>query len=161
YVTHTREFLLENFPTIYQAPLGWKAFPTATTQTALLAKALCPVRAAQVHQQWFRIVWSALRSHWLVICARTIATIQQQGDQMTMALSNRVINAKQRAHDAPPAGHDARLAKQRIFVAHTASLWHAERTTLLNPEQILATTPPIRRLRRRLPRKPPDPPLIG
>ncbi|KAH9104199.1 hypothetical protein AeMF1_019624 [Aphanomyces euteiches] len=57
YVTQTREFLYANFPTIYQAPLGWKAFPTATTQTALWAKALCPMRPAQFHQQWFRIIW--------------------------------------------------------------------------------------------------------
>ncbi|CAK5202332.1 unnamed protein product [Aphanomyces euteiches] len=40
YATSTRDFLRENFPTIYNAPLGRQTFPTATLQTALWAKAL-------------------------------------------------------------------------------------------------------------------------
>ncbi|KAH9107661.1 hypothetical protein LEN26_013517 [Aphanomyces euteiches] len=157
YAKQTRDFLLEQFPTIYNAPLGWKTFPTATVQTALWARAICPKRPAQSHQQWFHLIWSTLRSHWRASCERTIAAIKQQGDAMAMSSANRAIRAKRRAHDALPVGHDTRLAKRRTFVAHTARLWLTQRTLLLHPEQPSAHTPPIRRLRRRPPRKPPDP----
>ncbi|KAH9197596.1 hypothetical protein AeNC1_000468 [Aphanomyces euteiches] len=156
YAIRTREFLQEQFPTIYNAPQGWQTFPTATLQTALWSKALSPMRPAQFHRQWFQTTWSTLRTHWLTTCARTISTIEHQGDQAAMLLANRTIRAKREAHDELPVGHEARLAKRKTTVTRTANLWHNHRSMMLNTEPLQANQWHARRNRRRPPRKPPD-----
>ncbi|CAK4806579.1 unnamed protein product [Aphanomyces euteiches] len=93
YATRTRELLRDNFPTIYNAPLGWQTFPTATLQTALWAKALSPMH---FQRQWFRTTWSTLRAHCLTTCARTISEIQQHGEQAALHTANRMIREKRK-----------------------------------------------------------------
>ncbi|KAH9103199.1 hypothetical protein LEN26_015347 [Aphanomyces euteiches] len=158
YATSTRDFLRENFPTIYNAPLGWQTFPTATLQTALWAKALSPMRPAQFHRQWFRTTWSTLRAHWLTTCAHTISMIQQHGEQAALLAANRMIRAKRKAHDQRPVGHEARMTKRQSTVTRTATLWHNHRSMMLDHEPSHANQWPARRNRRRPPRKPPDSP---
>ncbi|KAG1697096.1 hypothetical protein DVH05_017482 [Phytophthora capsici] len=123
--------------TVYDAPMGWKRYPTMTRSSATWSEALMLTSrsAISLHRAVFDGIWATLREYWNKICAKNEIAARRDRDTLLQDVNAGIKARRSQWNRKQEAGIERKLDVRKDQLAARGATWHRRRLRSLEGDQ--------------------------